>query len=319
MADPVLVRIVAIIGDEIARMWWFFVLSILLVGLIKGFKFDLRIRDAMNRVGVRGVLIAVGIGMVSPLCACGILPIVVSLAMIGTPIAPIMALLVTSPIMSPDALLLTWQGLGMEWAVLKVVGAAFLGLASGFATLWLEQRGYLAGELVRLKPVYREDGTLASAFEIGRANDVEIKTMTIVPRSSRLRFIVDRTLDAGLFTGKYLLLAIVLEAIIVTLVPMAWISFLVGQKSIFSVVVAAFSGIPLPINQIPVIPVLAGLLERGMDKGAALTFLIAAPVSSIPALMALFGMFHRRVVYVFLSTTLSGSILLGCIYQIFTG
>lgn len=315
MTEPVWLQILSVIGDEIANMWWFFLLSILLVGVIKGYKLDLRIRDAMKRAGALGVVMAVAIGMVSPLCACGILPIVVSLAMIGTPIAPLLALLVTSPIMSPDALLLTWKGLGMEWAVLKVAGAAFMGLFSGFVTLWLTQRGWLNGELVRLKPVFRDDGTLASAYEIGQANNVELKTMTVVPRASRLRFILDRTLDAGLFTGKYLLLAIVVEAIIVTLVPINWITFLVGQKSLFSVVVAAFSGVPLPINQIPIIPVLSGLLARGMDHGAAFTFLMAGPVSSIPALMALFGMFHRRVVYAFLATTLTGSILLGWTYQ----
>lgn len=317
MTDPAWLRIISLIGDEIGRMWWFFLLSILLVGLIKGYKLDMRISRSMNRAGWVGVVIAVAVGLVSPLCACGILPIVVSLAMVGTPIAAIMALLVTSPIMSPDALLLTYRGLGMEWAILKLVGATFLGLFSGFVTLWLVHRGWLSGELIRFKPVFREDGSLDSAFAIGQANDVKIKTMTITPRESRLHFILDRTLDAGLFTGKYLLLAIVLEAIIVTLVPISWITFLVGQKNFFSLVVAALSGVPLPINQIPIIPVLSGLLERGMDKGAAFTFLMAGPVSSIPALAALFGMFHRRVVYTFLATTLSGSILLGCLYQVF--
>jgi uncharacterized membrane protein YraQ (UPF0718 family) len=236
--------------------------------------------------------------------------------MMGTPIGPLMALLVTSPIMSPDALLLTWRALGPEWALLKVAGASLLGLGAGFTALLLEQKGYLAGDLVRLRPVFREDGTLASAYEIGMANGVAVKTMTIVPRASRLRFILDRTLDAGLFVGKYLLLAIVLEALIVTLVPISWIAFLVGQKSFASVVVAALAGVPLPVNQIPLVPILVGLLERGMDKGAAFTLMLAGPVSSIPALLALWGMFHRRVVLVFLAVSLAGSMLLGWIYQL---
>jgi len=316
MLESVWFNVLTVIWDEVARMWWFFLLSILLVGVIKGYRLDLRIRDSVNRAGWLGVVVAVAVGMVSPLCACGILPIVISLAMMGTPIAPLMALLVTSPIMSPDALLLTWRGLGPEWAMLKVGGAVFMGLGAGFATLLLEKRGFLAGDLVRLKPVYREDATLASAYEIGMANGVEVRTMTIVPRASRLRFILDRTLDAGLFVGKYLLLAIVLEALIVTLVPISWIAVLVGQKNFASVVVAALVGVPLPVTQIAVIPVLAGLLERGMDKGAAFTLMMAGPVSSVPALLALWGMFHRRVVVVFLAVSLVGSMLLGCFYQL---
>lgn len=316
MPQSVWIQILSVMGEEIARMWWFFLLSIFLVGLIKGYKLDMRIRDAVSRVGWVGIVIAVVVGLVSPLCACGILPIVISLAMMGTPIAPIIALLVTSPIMSPDALLLTWQGLGADWAILKLAGAVFLGLFSGFTTLWLQKRGYLNVDLVRLKPVYRDDGSLASAYEIGRANGVGVKTMTIVPRASRARFILDRVLDAGLFTGKYLLLAIFLEAVIVTLVPVSWVTVLVGEPSLGSVIFAAFIGLPMPINQIPIIPVLVGLLERGMDEGAAFTFLMAGPVSSIPALFALFGMFHQRVVLIFLATALGGSILLGWAYQL---
>lgn len=317
MTDSVWIQILTVIWDEIARMWWFFLLSIVLVGLIKGYKLDLRIRDAINRAGPYGIVIAILVGMVSPLCACGILPVAISLAMIGTPLPPLLALLATSPIMGPDALLLTWRGLGADWAVLKLVGAGVVGLSVGLIAEFLVRSGYLAGDLLRLKPVYREDGTLASAAEIGDAAGIHVKSMTIQPRESRLRFIVDRTLDAGLFVGKFLLLAIVLEAILVTLVPMQWITLLVGDKSFGSVLMAAAIGLPLPINQIPAIPILSGLLQRGIDPGAAWTFLLAAPVSSLPAMIALTGMFRLRVVVTFLATSLSSAILLGLIYQAF--
>ncbi len=318
MPGSPLQQMVSVITDEIVRMWWFFLVSVVLVGVIKGYRLDLRIRDSINRAGALGVVLAVGVGMVSPLCACGILPVVISLAMVGTPIAPLMALLVTSPIMGPDAFLLTWRGLGPEWALLKVAGAAVLGLGAGVTTALLVRQGFLAGELVRLRPVYREDGALASAYEIGAANGVAVRTMAIVPRASRLRFIFDRTLDAALFVGKYLLLAIVLEAMIVTLVPMSWITLLAGSKSFVSVLLAALVGLPLPTNQIPIIPILAGLLERGIDRGAAYTLLLAGPVSSLPAIIALWGMFRRRVVLVYLAVSLSGAALLGWLYQVLT-
>jgi len=316
MAASPLYQVVSVIGEEIARMWWFFLLSVVLVGVIKGYRLDLRIRSSLSRTGLLGIVLAVAVGMVSPLCACGILPVVISLAMIGTPIAPLVALLVTSPIMGPDALLLTYRGLGPEWALLKVAGATVLGLGAGLTTALLVRQGYLAGDLVRLRPVYREDGTLASAYEIGQANGVAVRTMTIVPRESQLRFIFDRTADAALFVGKYLLLAIVLEALIVTLVPISWVALLVGSKSFASVLLAALVGLPLPTNQIPIIPILAGLLERGIDRGAAFTLLLAGPVSSLPAIIALWGMFRRRVLVVYLAVSLGGAVLLGWLYQL---
>ena len=316
MSDSIFIQILNVIQDEILNMWWFFLLSILLVGVIKGYKLDLRIRESINRAGFWGIPIAVAVGMVSPLCACGILPIVISLAMMGTPLAPLMALLVTSPVMGPDALLLTYRGLGGDWAMMKLVGAGILGLSSGVLVLWLQKTGYLAVDMVRLTPVYKEDGSLAPAAEIGAAHGIKVKRMQVVPRDSRLRFIFDRTIDAGLFVGKYLLLAIILEAIIVTLVPVSWITFLVGQQSVQSLFAAALIGLPLPTNQIPIIPILAGLLERGIDNGAALTLLLAGPVTSLPAIFALWAMFQKRLVLVFVGHSLLVSILLGWLLQV---
>lgn len=317
MPDSILMQMLSVIWEEITKMWWFFLLAIVLVGIIKGYKLDLRIRDSINRAGSWGILVAVAVGMVSPLCACGILPVVITLALIETPLAPLMALLVTSPVMGPDALVLTWRGLGMDWAILKVVGAAVLGLSAGLVTQGLIRQGWLAGNLVRLKPRFNPDGTLAPAKVIGAEAGIHVKSMTITPRASRLRFIIDRTLDAGLFTGKFLLLAIVLEAVIVTLVPVAWITGLVGQKSFLSLVMAALIGLPLPANQIPIIPIMAGLLQRGIDPGAALTLFMAGPVTSLPAIIALAGIFKKRVLVVFLGVSLSVSILLGWLFQLF--
>ena len=311
MTSGLLQQMLAVIVDEISQMWWFFLASIMLVGIIKGYRLDMRIRNSLNHSGMLGVIFAVLVGLVSPLCACGILPIIISLAMMGTPLAPILTLLATSPTMSPDAFLLTWQGLGPEWAWLKLGGATLLGFGVGIMTLFLQQRGHLTGNLLRFSPSYRDDGTLASAYEIGREHGIPVKTMTILPREKRWRFILDRTIDAGLFTGKYLLLAIVLEAIIVTILPIHWIVGLVGQKSFNSVVIAALVGIPLPLNQIPAIPVLAGLLQKGMNHGAAFTLLLAGPVTSLPALIALSGLFKMRVMIVFVLTTLGIAITLG--------
>ena len=316
MPDSILMQMLSVILEEISKMWWFFLLAIVLVGVIKGYKLDLRIRDSINRAGPFGIVLAVAVGMVSPLCACGILPIVITLAMVQTPLAPLMALLVTSPVMGPDALILTWSSLGSEWAILKLVGAATLGLSAGLITQLLINQGYLAGNLIRLKPKYKENGSLAPAKEIGAEAGIKVKSMTIVPRASKLRFIFDRTLDAGLFVGKFLLLAIVLEAIIVTLVPIEWITALVGQKSFLSLIMAALIGMPLPTNQIPIIPIMAGLLQRGIDPGAALTLFMAGPVTSLPAIIALFGIFKKRVLGVFLGVSLSVSILLGWLYQL---
>ena len=66
MAASPLYQVVSVIGEEIARMWWFFLLSVVLVGVIKGYRLDLRIRSSLSRTGLLGIVLAVAVGMVSP-------------------------------------------------------------------------------------------------------------------------------------------------------------------------------------------------------------------------------------------------------------
>jgi uncharacterized protein len=59
-----------------------------------------------------------------------------------------------------------------------------------------------------------------------------------------------------------------------------------GEDSAFAVPLAALVGIPLYLNELGALPIVAGLLDQGMQPGAAIAFLIAGGVTSIPAMAA---------------------------------
>ncbi|TLN05334.1 permease, partial [bacterium] len=102
-----------------------------------------------------------------------------------------------------------------------------------------------------------------------------------------------------------------LEAAIHVLVPISAVTWLVGQKGVFSVIAATLVGIPLPLHQIPAIPVLAGLKAKGMVDGADIAFLMAGQFTSLPAIMALYAIFIPRVVVTFVALGVIGSVFLG--------
>jgi uncharacterized membrane protein YraQ (UPF0718 family) len=80
--------------------------------------------------------------MFTPLCACGTLTTAISLIFLSMPLAPIMALLVTSPLMSPSAYLITYNYLGPEWTVIKTLASFLLGISAGFLTHYLRNKGF---------------------------------------------------------------------------------------------------------------------------------------------------------------------------------
>lgn len=296
---------------EGARMAWFTVAGVTVAALIKTYQLDRKVRQYVGGAGPWGIVVATAIGLICPLCSCGILPVVIPMALSGVPIPPLLALLITSPVMDPASFALTWGGLGEALAWWKLGGAALLGLSAGFGALALEKVGVFSGNLVRLKPLYGPAGALAPAAEIACANGFSIPSMTVVPRESRVRFFLDRFRDVGSFVALWVGLSILLDAVVQVVVPLQWITWLVGRKGLGSILAAAAIGLPLPLNQIAAVPVVAGLQARGIALGADLALLIAGPVASLPALFALTATFKPRVVVFYLSVCFGGAVALG--------
>lgn len=111
--------------------------------------------------------------------------------------------------------------------------------------------------------------------------------------------------------GRWLLLAFVLEALITLYIPQDAVASLLGGDNWFAVPLAAVIGVPLYLNNLAALPIVSGLLAQGMQSGAAIAFLIAGPVTTIPAMTAVYGVVSRRVFVLYLALGLFGAIILG--------
>ena len=294
--------------DEIARMWWVFGLGVLVAALIKTFKWDKKIRKRLAGSAHGAIALATGVGLVSPLCSCGIVPLVISLIYGGVPLAPVFALLITSPLMSPDALLITLRGLGPELAVGKLASAVFAGLAGGGVVLGLQRRGWIRGEglLGAERPDIREKCLDDASPDDPRRG--------LAVSDQKLWYFGLMVRDMAWIIGRFLLPAIVLEAAIVAFVPLGWVREFVGGEGALPVLWGALAGIPLPLPQIAAVPLIRGLMEQGMQPAAAMAFLIGGPVTSIPAIALLSSVFQRTVIVVYLGVSLVTALAFGYLF-----
>ncbi len=111
--------------------------------------------------------------------------------------------------------------------------------------------------------------------------------------------------------GRWLLLAFLLEALITLYVPQEAIASLLGEQNSWAVPLAAIIGVPLYLSNMSALPIVDGLLVQGMQPGAAIAFLIAGPVTTIPAMTAVWGIVSRRVFALYLAIGLFGAMALG--------
>lgn len=299
---------------ELSRMWWFILLSIATAALIKTYQIDLKIRFLLQKKIKTGIFFATFAGMVSPLCSCGILPIAISLAASGVPLPPLMALLFTSPVMGPEALVITYGGLGKEFAIIKLIFSFLFGIAIGLIFHLLQKIDIFKEDNVRIKPLYDKNGELLSSFDIACANDISIKTMKVEPRPNKLLFFWDRFKDMGLFIGSLTLVAIIIESLMFALFSPEIMRNILNFKGFISVLITVFIGALVPLNQIAAVPIIKGLLSLGMPKASAVALMFSGPVVSIPSAIVLVKIFKPSVSFVYFFICILFSILAGVIF-----
>ena len=316
-------KVVGTLFLEQARdLWPFYLGGVLFAAFIKTFKWDRRVRASLVRHGRWAILVAVAAGLISPLCSCGILPVVMALSAAGVPLPPVFALLITSPLMSPDAFLVTLGQLGWTWALCKLAVAAVVGLAAGFGAEALVRRGFLDAQSFRVGKVLAEEGRPRPGFEeIVNAGCFSHagEPGPVVDRENRFVFFLERTRDMGLLVGKFLVVALLVQAAVTYYLPMNLVEPVLGRKSVLSVLFATLISIPLPLPQVAAPAVIKGLLAAGMSPGAGMAMLVGGPVTSIPALSALIGVYDRRAFALYLGIGAASALAAGFLFQAFSG
>ena len=288
----------------------FLAASVIVAALAKATGADGQIARFLQGRPVATITTAALFGALSPFCSCGVVPIVAALLAAGVPLAPVMAFWIASPIMDPEMFILTAAMLGLPFAVAKAAAAAGMGLMAGFATHALASRPSFAAPL--LSGAGGGCGTSCGAPKALRPDPVVWKFW---PDSGRRQLFKSEARATGLFLGKWLTLAFVIESLMIAWIPGETVAAWLGGDAWWAIPAAVLAGIPAYLNGYAAIPTVAALIDLGMAQGAALAFMVGGAVTSIPAAMAVFAIAKRPVFLWYLLMGLSGSLAAGVMWQ----
>ena len=286
----------------------FIAFAVFLIAYLKAAGAEATIATAFKGREIRMIVFAALLGGLAPFCSCEVIPFIAGLLALGAPLSAVMAFWLSSPLIDPPTLLITAAALGWPFAVGKAVFAVALGLFGGFAVKLAMMRGYMGNPL----RVYENTG----CSTCGPSPFTGKPVWRVWAEKARVRTFGQEFRINALFLVKWLALAYTLEALLVTYVPADLIASAVGGPGILPVVTAAFVGIPAYLNSYVAPPLLAGLMEQGMSNGAAMSFMVAGAVSSIPAMAAVWSLVRRPVFAVYLALGLVGAVLSGLIFQL---
>jgi len=283
----------------------FFLLSVGISAWVTVSGFSDRIKAVFEQREGIAIAGAAVVGAIAPLCSCGVIPFIAALLSSGVPLGPVMAFWISSPLMSPSMFFLTAGALGINYAVARLAAAVLMGAGAGYLVYFISSCGFLNHQLHGIS--LSQKRCCSTAGKRGAPKEIY-----------QSKFFIDFYSEAwkiSLFLGKWLLMAFILESLIVHYVDPAWISALLGRDRLFSIPLATAIGIPVYTSGEGAIPIVQGLLTSGMSPGAALAFLIAGPVTTIPAMTAVFALVKRHTFFIYLSVAITGSLIAGYLFQ----
>lgn len=248
---------------QIVPYWGFGIAVGSLVSVfLKGYIQHLMSSMQARGMGIGGILLASALGILSPLCLYGTVPIVASFAKSGMREDWLASFMMSSILLNPQLFLFSFA-LGQELALLRLF-LCFLG-------------GCAAGLVVRLcfskKPFYT-----FTAFDLPENRDTDPNLLLRVMKNLWRNIKV---------TAPYFVLGMALTALYQRYVPSEWVAGLFGPNQGLGTLMAVALGIPLYTCGGGTIPLLAAWLGQGMSWGSAVAFMLIGPATKLTNLGAL--------------------------------
>lgn len=248
--------------EQIFRYW---VLGMVLGSVVSVFFKD-TIHNAFRsmgekKLGIVGIFAASALGIASPLCMYGTIPIAASFSKGGVKDEWLAAFMMSSILLNPQLIIYS-AVLGKMALIVRIVSCFLC--------------GSLAGVLVHVF-YYHKSFFNFSGFEEPKNRDTD--------PSLTLRFLKNlrRNVKA---TGGWFFMGIVLSALFQRYVPADLMTDIFGGNQAFGVLMSATIGVPLYACGGGTIPLLQGWLLDGMSLGSAAAFMITGPATKITNLGA---------------------------------
>ena len=267
-----------VLHREFVYVWYYFLLQLRqiagywILGMVVGSLVSVFAKDtihgAFDRIrdkkwGLWGVVPASLLGIASPLCMYGTIPIAASFSKHGMRHDWLAAFMMSSVLLNPQLIMYS-AALGTTALTIRIVSCTVCGIVAGI----------VVHIFCKGRPFFNFEG-----FEPRAGHDIHPNLFL------RFLFNLGRNIKA---TGLYFLLGVLLSALFQRYVPADKFAALFGEANEgFGVLMAATIGVPLYACGGGTIPLIREWLSMGMSMGSASAFMITGPATKITNLGAL--------------------------------
>jgi uncharacterized membrane protein YraQ (UPF0718 family) len=266
-----------ILKREIIYIWYYFTVQFRqiflywLIGMVIGSIISVFFKDKIHNLmrnmksdgsSIIGIIAASILGVASPLCMYGTIPIAASFSRGGIRDEWLASFMMSSILLNPQLIIYS-AALGVKVLVVRIVTCFLCGIVAGLVIRFFFKK----------KNFFRFE-----SFDEPKNRDTDPNIF------KRLLKNLYRNFRA---TGLYFLIGILLSAIFQRYVPAEAVTFMFGGNEAWGVLMASTVGVPLYVCGGGTIPILKTWLMNGMSLGSAAAFMITGPATKITNLGAL--------------------------------
>jgi uncharacterized protein len=278
--------------------WPYLAFGVVLSSIMASIADSGKIIAFLRRKKGAGVLAATAAAVGTPLCSCGTTAVVLGMMAGSLPWGPVVAFMVSSPLTSPEGLVVGAGLFGWPYATAFFASSVVLGLAGGAAASALEKRGWLQNQARFAAKTECGPSCAAARREVPKRPRI---ALTAVRTAARLVILFGAFAFLGYFINS--------------LIPRQWIPTLFGNGRPAGVPLAATLGIPFYVNSEASLPLVRSFLDSGMSRGASLAFLITGSGTSLGAIAGVFTIARWRVVGLVIAVLWIGATICGFAYD----
>jgi len=215
-----------------------------------------------------GNIMAALLGIVTPFCSCSAVPLFIGFVEAGVPLGVTFSFLISSPMVNEVAVVLLWGLFGWKIAAIYMGTGLMVAILAGFIIGKLKLEKWVEEYVYKIKT--------------GQGQEVFSQTFR-----ERLQYAKWNTSDILKRVWMFVILAIGIGGFIHGYVPQDFLVRYAGNGNPFAVPMAVALGVPLYSNAAGVIPIVYALMEKGMNMGTVLAFMMAVTALSLPEMIIL--------------------------------
>lgn len=279
-------------------------------------------------------------GAILAVCSCTILPLFAGIRQRGAGLGPAITFLFSGPAINVAAIFLTMSVLGYNIGFARIFFAVIISILVGISMMVIFREKVEEGKLFisEDKKVNLSKSVLSiffiSLIGILIVNGLQIEKLykylgmgvlaLIIVLIAVYKFSKDLTkswLEETWHFSKLILpilfVGVFVAGFVMPLLPEELITNLVGRNTFFSNFIATVFGAFMYFSTLTEIPILEGLIEKGMHSGPALALLLAGPSVSLPNMLVVKNILGVKKTVVYIVLVIFYSTIAGFIFGLF--